>query len=402
MELDLLYELTVAKPWEGGQREAEQLKFASTVEQVKLADRLGFRTAWFVEHHFREGRSHSSAPEVIIGALSQVTEQIRLGFGVTLMPHGFSHPVRTAERVATADILTGGRLEWGTGRSTPGEQAAFGVPRGDLSRRQWRDAIESVVAMWKDEPFSWDSEFLNFPVARSIVPKPFQVPHPPAWTAAVSEGSPASAGSAGLGMLSFSILRTVDEMARHIREYRAAAANPEPLTAVTLNRVAAYTLVHCASSLAEAEANKVWDGVWWWYQNHAEQALEWDFKEFTEEQRNAVFPLLNERVKGNFDPADFSKEDMVIVGDVDQCIAKMKRYADAGVDQLICYCEFGHLSHDVIMENLELLGTKVLPEIRDYQPNLGAFRAAPDDAGVGSKISLAPGGVTTTVAAPRA
>src|SRR5205823_227829 len=130
MELDLLYELTVAKPWEDGLRKAERAKFESTIEQVKLADKLGFRTAWFVEHHFREGRSHCAAPEVIIGALSQVTDQIRLGFGVTLMPHGFSHPVRVAEKVATADILTGGRVEWGTGRSTAGEQAGFNVPRG--------------------------------------------------------------------------------------------------------------------------------------------------------------------------------------------------------------------------------------------------------------------------------
>src|SRR3954447_12956853 len=159
MELDLLFEVTVAKPWPNGLREAEQEKFRNTIEQTKLADKLGFRTAWFVEHHFREGRSHSSAPEVMIGALTQVTEQIRLGFGVALMPHRFTPPMRVAEKVATADILSGGRVEWGTGRSTPMEQTAFGVDR-EHSRGQWQEAIDAIVKMWEDQYFEEHGQYL--------------------------------------------------------------------------------------------------------------------------------------------------------------------------------------------------------------------------------------------------
>lgn len=396
MELDILFEITVPKPWQNGLREGEQARFRSAIEQVKLADKMGFRTAWFPEHHFREGRSHSSAPEVILGALSQVTEQIRLGFGVTLMPHGFGPPVRVAEKVATVDVLSGGRVEWGTGRSTPGEQAGFGVPHGAESKRQWADAVRAVTAMWQDERFSWNSEYMTFPTPRPVLPKPAQVPHPPAWTAAVSEGSPAMAGNAGMGLLSFSILRPLETMARHIREYRAAAANPSnPLTNVNQNRVGAYTLVHCADSMAEAEANGIWEAVWWWYQNAAELALEWDFPEFSQEQKDAVFPLLKERAEGRFDVSEFSKQDMVIVGDVEQCIAKMKRYADAGVDQLLCYFEFGHLSHESIMKSIELLGTQVAPVLRDYVPDLGAFKDG-DDVEL-SDLALSPAGITSRV-----
>ena len=112
MKLDLLYEIDVPKPWPGphpyGQREAEQRAYREALEQIKLADTLGFNCTWHVEHHFREGRSHSPAPEVIIGALSQCTENLRLGFGVTLMPHAFTPPMRVAEKVATADILSNG------------------------------------------------------------------------------------------------------------------------------------------------------------------------------------------------------------------------------------------------------------------------------------------------------
>ena len=123
MKLDILYEVNAPKPWGAshpwGQREREQRAYTEAIEQIKLADSLGFNTIWAVEHHFREGRSHCPAPEVLLGALSQVTEQIGLGFGVTLTPFGFTHPARVAEKVATVDILSKGRVQWGTGRSTP-------------------------------------------------------------------------------------------------------------------------------------------------------------------------------------------------------------------------------------------------------------------------------------------
>src|SRR5207237_7988541 len=98
----------------------------------------------------RQGRAPSPAPGGLIGALSQCTENLRLGFGVTLMPHAFTPPMRVAEKVATADILSGGRVEWGTGRSTPMEQIAFGVDR-EASREQWQEAIEAGVGMWEPE-----------------------------------------------------------------------------------------------------------------------------------------------------------------------------------------------------------------------------------------------------------
>ncbi|WP_199829285.1 LLM class flavin-dependent oxidoreductase [Streptomyces sp. WM6368] len=141
MDLDVLYEIDVPRPWPWahphGQRSAEQRAYREAVEQIRLADRMGFRTVWAVEHHFREGRSHCPAPEVLLGHLAALTERIRLGFGVTLTPFGFTPPQRIAEKVATVDVLSGGRVEWGTGRSTPMEQAAFGVDR-ERSRQDWR------------------------------------------------------------------------------------------------------------------------------------------------------------------------------------------------------------------------------------------------------------------------
>jgi alkanesulfonate monooxygenase SsuD/methylene tetrahydromethanopterin reductase-like flavin-dependent oxidoreductase (luciferase family) len=365
MKLDLLYEIDVPKPWPGphpyGQRQAEQKAYREALEQIKLADQLGFNTVWHVEHHFREGRSHSPAPEVIIGALSQCTQNLRLGFGVVLMPHGFCHPARVAEKVATADILSGGRVEWGTGRSTPMEQIAFGVDR-EQSREQWQEAIEAVVGMWEQERFSFDGKYLKFP-ERVVTPKPVQDPHPPAWMAATSDGSAAVAGKFGLGLLSFSILQPIQKMGEHIRQYREAAANPTPLTRVVTNKVAAYTLVHCADSMAQAEANGIWDSVWWWYKNLAEFTIEWELPHLSKEEQDKVFPLLRAQLEGKFDIRGFSDADMIIVGDPDQCLEKMLKYKALGVDQLICYVQFGYLPHESVMHCLELLGTKVIPQL---------------------------------------
>ncbi|MCU1346734.1 MAG: Luciferase-like monooxygenase, partial [Acidimicrobiia bacterium] len=219
MKLDLLYEIDAPHPWGDkphpyAQRDREQRAYREMLEQVRLADQVGFNIAWFVEHHFREGRSHCPAPEVVIGALTQITQNIRLGFGVTLLPFNFTHPTRVAEKVATADILSGGRVEWGTGRSTPMEQTAFHVDR-EKSRDEWEEAIRIICKMWSEEYFEWDSPTFKMP-KRMVTPKPFQDPHPPCWMAAVTEGSSAVAGHNQLGMLSLSIMQPLEKMAAQI------------------------------------------------------------------------------------------------------------------------------------------------------------------------------------------
>ncbi|HEY3670945.1 MAG TPA: LLM class flavin-dependent oxidoreductase [Acidimicrobiia bacterium] len=373
MKLDLLYEIDSPRPWDAGphpygQRVREQRAYAEMLDQVKLADTLGFHIAWFVEHHFREGRSHCPAPEVVIGALTQATENIRLGFGVTLLPYGFTHPTRVAEKVATADILSHGRIEWGTGRSTPMEQTAFHVDR-EASRAEWAEAIEIICAMWRDEYFEWDSPTFQFP-RRLITPKPYQDPHPPAWMAATSEGSSAVAGSNQLGLLSFSIMQPLEKMAAQIRAYREAWNSPDakPISDVATNKVAAYTLVHCAETEQQARDNGVWDSVAWWYQNIAQFTLEWELPHLDPAAQEASFPLLKPLMEGNIPIESFDEGDMIVVGDPERCFEKMKHYADLGVDELICYVQFGYHSGESTLKTIELLGKEVLPELEKYTP----------------------------------
>jgi alkanesulfonate monooxygenase SsuD/methylene tetrahydromethanopterin reductase-like flavin-dependent oxidoreductase (luciferase family) len=382
VKLDLLYEFQPkVKPWDlphpYGQRQAEQQTYDEAFEEIRFADTLGFQTVWCVEHHFRDGRSACPSSEAVLGGLALATNDIRLGFGVVLMPPGFQHPARVAEKVATVDVMSHGRVEWGTGRSTPMEQIAFHVPTDDRSRQEWREAVEFVVAAWENERIAWDSELIRMP-ERLLTPKPFQDPHPPPWLAVATESSARNAGRAGFGLLSFSLLQPVEAMANIISIYRDELKGCDtPLTRVRNDRVGAYTLVHCCDDPEEAAAYGLWDSVTWWYRHLAEFTLQWELPHFSEEERFKTFPLLRPAVEGNVDVSRYLEQDMIVIGTPDECLEKIIRYEEAGVDQLLCYMQFGMLPHEKVMRSLELLGTKVIPTLEarghrvDYQALFG-------------------------------
>src|SRR5919199_5521835 len=120
MKFGLFYELQLPKPYDADtwNPDAERRVYFEALEQIELADKLGFDYVFEVEHHFLEEYSHSSAPEVFLAAASQRTRQIRLGHGIVLMPPGYNHPARVAERVAALDLVSNGGVEFGTGESS--------------------------------------------------------------------------------------------------------------------------------------------------------------------------------------------------------------------------------------------------------------------------------------------
>jgi alkanesulfonate monooxygenase SsuD/methylene tetrahydromethanopterin reductase-like flavin-dependent oxidoreductase (luciferase family) len=361
MKLDLLYEFQPkikpwAKPHPYGQRDAELRCYDEAIAEIQYADKLGFNTVWVVEHHFRDGRSASPCSEAILGGLALSTDQIKLGFGVTLMPFGFIHPARVAEKVATVDVLSHGRVEWGTGRSTPMEQAAFGVPTDDRSRAHWREAIEIVVGMWENETFSWNSENLVFP-ERMQTPKPFQDPHPPVWQAAASATSAVSAGELGLGLLSFALLQPVEKMAEHIQAYRTAQslAREDMWPCATTGSASTPS---CTATDAD-EAPTAACGV--------RQLV----VRTSPSSRCGRSPMLSSgRTPSSLPPViagvpvqHYQNEDMIIIGTPEECLEKIIRYDEVGVDQLLCYVQFGDLPHEKVMRNLELLAKEVIPKL---------------------------------------
>jgi alkanesulfonate monooxygenase SsuD/methylene tetrahydromethanopterin reductase-like flavin-dependent oxidoreductase (luciferase family) len=193
----IFYEHQLPRPWEP---DSEQRLLADALEQVELADRLGFDYCWEVEHHFLEEYSHSSAPEVFLAAASQRTRRIRLGHGIVVLPPGYNHPARVAERAATLDLVSGGRLELGTGESSSEmELGGFGVER-DTKREQWREALDVVTRMFVETPFAgYEGRYVRMP-PRNVVPKPLQKPHPPLWVACSRRETIQMAASLGLAL----------------------------------------------------------------------------------------------------------------------------------------------------------------------------------------------------------
>src|SRR5213594_4461526 len=185
LKFGLIYELQQQKPWVENQ---EHKTYHDALDQIELADKVGFDYVWEVEHHFLVEYSHSSAPEVFLAAASQRTKNIRIGQGVALLPNPFNHPIRVAERAAALDIVSDGRLELGTGRSiTEQELGGFGIDPAD-SRPMWEEAIQMIPKMWQTEEFAWEGDYFVVP-PRNVLPKPVQKPHPPLWMACTQPDS---------------------------------------------------------------------------------------------------------------------------------------------------------------------------------------------------------------------
>src|SRR5205085_5787080 len=192
----------------------------------------------------------SSAPEVFLAAVAQRTKRIRIGHGVVLLPHKFNHPIRVAERVAALDILSDGRVEFGTGRSSQYEQAGFEIDTEE-SRAMWQESLEMIPRMWTEDPFEHHGRFVSVP-PRSIVPKPLQKPHPPIWMAATRPASWEIAGKNGIGILGLTIFVSVPQLQERVAVYRRALRDAKPVGKFVNDQVGAFTIVHVAETRRQA------------------------------------------------------------------------------------------------------------------------------------------------------
>ena len=195
MDLGLFYQIQVPKPWDG---ESEARKYGEMMEQVAYAEEMGMTSVWFVEHHFRSEWSHSSAPDITLAALSQRTRNMRLGIAVTLAP--LHHPLHVASRMATLDIISGGRVNLGIGRSGyPYQMLPYGSDLADVSEMV-EEYLQIIPGAWTEESFAYEGKHYHIP-PREVVPKPVQKPHPPIWQAVSQEHTAEKVGRQGLGCL---------------------------------------------------------------------------------------------------------------------------------------------------------------------------------------------------------
>jgi alkanesulfonate monooxygenase SsuD/methylene tetrahydromethanopterin reductase-like flavin-dependent oxidoreductase (luciferase family) len=200
MKFGIFYEHQIPRPWDAG---AEHRIYREALEQVELADRIGIDYAWEVEHHFLEEYSHSSAPEVFLAACSQRTKRIRLGHGIVLMPPGYNHPARVAERIAALDLVSDGRVEFGTGESASILELGGYIAE---KRAAWRESVEQCLNMMVMTPYpGYEGKFFSTP-CRNVVPKPLQTPHPPVWVACSNRETIKLAARLGIGALTFAFV----------------------------------------------------------------------------------------------------------------------------------------------------------------------------------------------------
>jgi len=375
MKFDLLYELQIPKPHD---ERSEWRVYKEGLEQIELADRLGFDTVWAVEHHFLTEFAHCSAPEVFLTAAAARTRRIRIGHGVVLLPSKFNHPIRVAERTAALDLISDGRLEFGTGRSSQYEQAGFEIDTA-LSRDMWQESLELIPRMWTEDPFEHRGRFVDVP-ARSIIPKPLQKPHPPIWMAATSPQSWEIAGRNGIGILGLTIFVSVPQLQDRVRAYREALKQAKPVGRFINDQVGAFTIVHVAETRQQAIANGGTDAAinYLLYafrvlgggvapgdagmqsDRAAEEIQSTPYRDIIAKE----YPIILKMMKNECTFEDLDQEDMVIVGDVDECARKVERYQQAGLDHFIALMQADRIPHDKVMRSIELFGKEIIPRFR--------------------------------------
>ncbi len=375
MKFDLLYELQMPKPHD---ERSEYRCYHEALEQIDLADRLGYDTVWEVEHHFLTEFAHSSAPEVFLAAVSQRTKNIRIGHGVTLLPHKFNHPIRVAERVAALDIVSNGRVEFGTGRSSQFEQAGFEIDTAE-SRDMWQESLEIIPRMWTESPFEYDGKYVKIP-PRDIIPKPIQKPHPPMWAAATSPATWELAGRNGIGILGLTIFVNVKQLEERVRAYRAALREAKPVGKFVNDKVGAFTIVHVAETREQAIANGAADAainyllyafrVLGGFADPSGKGMQREYADLEVKStpyRDLIakeYPLIAKMQKGECTFEELDAEDMVIVGDVDHVIRKVERYQAAGLDHLLSLMQADRIPHPAVLKSIELFATHVMPRFR--------------------------------------
>ena len=351
MKFGIFYEHQLPRPWHEGD---EQRLFLEALEQVELADRLGIDYAWEVEHHFLEEYSHSSAPEVFLAACSQRTRRIRLGHGIVLMPPGYSHPAKIASRIATLDLVSQGRVEFGTGESSSrAELEGFGIDPAH-KRAMWQEATEQVCHMMAMDPYpGFEGRYVSMP-CRNLVPKPVQRPHPPLWVACSNRETIHLAAKLGMGALTFAFVDPAE--AKHWVDdyYETFERECEPIGHTVNPNIAMVTGFSVHRDAEEARR----------------RGLE-GFKFFG-------FGLGHHYIFGSHAPGRTSVwESFQKLGDVmptpegrgigtpDDLREHLRAFADVGVDQVIFIQQAGRNRHDHICEALELFASEVMPEFHE-------------------------------------
>jgi alkanesulfonate monooxygenase SsuD/methylene tetrahydromethanopterin reductase-like flavin-dependent oxidoreductase (luciferase family) len=372
----IFHEHQVPRPWDDGD---EQRVFDEALEQGELADAIGIDSFWLVEHHFLEEYSHSSAPEVFLGALSQRTKRIRLGHGIVQTPPAFNHPARVAERIATLDLLSGGRVDFGSGESSSEmELGGFGIDP-DVKRPMWEEGLRVALRCLTESPFTGHvGQHVSMP-PRNVVPKPVQKPHPPVWVACSRRETIHLAAQKGIGALGFAFFDPEEARFWVDDYYSTLATEGVPIGDAVNAQMACVTPYLChpdeeQAVLRAAEGVNFFGyslGHYYIFGRHRPGETE-VWREYVERRREHGYDpevvtaaakagdrLGAKAITGGFMGLRGA------MGTPDQVREYLRRYEEVGVDTVILSSAAGRNRHEHIMESLELFGREILPEFAE-------------------------------------
>ena len=336
---------------------AEQERYyKEALEQVLHAERLGYNSVWFTEHHFTR-HGIVSATLSVLAYLAGLTNTIRLGTAVTVLP--FHNPVQLAEQTATVDLLSNGRLDLGVGRGYQwGEFHRMGVPMDEATRR-FEEAMEVLTRAWtSSEPFDHRGEFWSFSDL-TVQPRPVQRPHPPVYVAASGAESMARVVRNDWNLL-VGQAETYDRVASQVESYRDALAEVE--AEYTPGRVVVARAMHAAPTTEEARREAEIPFMWFKQTGqevsappgHQVDLLPDEFAEY----RSRYSP------DARFDYGAMC-ENVMLFGSPDHIAEGIGRLRDSGVENLIFFVNFGGIEHQKVLDSLELFAAEVMPQFTD-------------------------------------
>lgn len=373
MKFGIFYEHQLPRPWDNG---VEQKLFQDALDQVELADRIGIDYAWEVEHHFLEEYSHSSSPEIFLAAASQRTKNIRLGHGIRQVITNYNHPARTAECIATLDLVSNGRVEFGTGESSAVlELGGFDIPVAS-KREQYLEATEQIANMLAMDPYpGYKGKFFEMP-CRNIVPKAVQRPHPPIWVACSNRETIKMAARLGIGALTFAFVDPAE--ARHwVEEYYNIIKSDEcvPIGHAVNANICMVTSFSLHEDRQEA-INRGLEGFEFF--GYALGSL-YGFGEHKPGRTNLFEEFRTAREKRLAEnPIDMTQAltaERGGIGTPADMRVHLKKFEDVGVDQVTFIQQAGMNKHEHICESLELFAAEVMPEFKSREAEREAKKA---------------------------
>lgn len=324
--------------------------YAEMLDQIALAERLGFCECWFAEHHCTD-YSLLPSPNLMIASAIQRTAHMRFGNYVNALP--FHHPLRLAAEAAMLDNLAQGRFDFGIGKGVrAGEFAKLDLNFDDAATMT-EEAIDILRKVWTQESVSHAGRFWRFPEL-SLRPRVYQQPHPPLHEVASRPASVARVGARGWPVAMHFTPTAV--VAQCVEDYHAALAKRHEPSGVGPYRprllLCRETYVAETHERAQAEGALALQGFWYL----SSLASPPPPSDYSEER----FKALTGRVWGGRTYDELEAIGGMLIGSPEQVAAKVDQLDAIGVDTLLLVCSFGNLSHEQVCGSLELFAQTVI------------------------------------------